>query len=114
MKIGWYIITKSYKGGGSKFIFHITKKVQGRFDNDWDELLNYIGEHTGGGHNYGYNIKSRYKGKKKPRVTETYTAGWEKDKNGKEKFPFVAIRKEKLVGVLRFTKTTQESLIISR
>lgn len=101
MKTGWYLIRKYFKGGGDKFAFHITKKIQEMFDNDWDELFEYIGEHTGGGHNYGYTINSNYKGKKKPKITETYTAGWEKDKNGKDKFPLVPIRKKKLVRTLR-------------
>ena len=54
MKYIWYKVRKSFKGGGSEFQIkvpdiNLTKET-------WDELLEWIGENTGGGHAYGYRI----------------------------------------------------------
>lgn len=57
LKPGWYLITKYFRGGMDKYAFKITKKIQKRFE-DFDELLEYIGEHTDGGSEDGYNIKA--------------------------------------------------------
>ena len=62
-KLGWYLITKAFKGGGDYYAIRLTKEMSDRFDS-WDDFLEYIGENTGGGHNYGYSIKARHKNKK--------------------------------------------------
>ncbi len=68
-KLGWYLITKSFRGGSQQFAFRITKKIAEKFD-AWDNLFEYIGEHTGGGHENGYSISAKYQ-KHKPNVKET-------------------------------------------
>ncbi len=104
-KCGWYLITKSFKGGGDKYLFKITKKIKERFE-DWDELFEFIGEHTGGGHAYGYRLTSNYKRKKKPKVMETKY----KFNNGKGRM----VKKKKQVKTLRFATVQSEGLVCGK
>jgi hypothetical protein len=59
-KIGWYIIEKHYRGGCSKYALRLTRKIQKMYP-DWDELFDYIGENTNGGHESGYNLHANLK-----------------------------------------------------
>lgn len=72
IKLGWYKITKSFQGGMHEFAFEVTKEIQENFS-DCETLLEHIGKHTDGGHNYGYKIYARHcKGKPKIKNTLTY------------------------------------------
>lgn len=86
-KLGWYLITKSFRGGGSQFALRITKKITEQFDT-WNDLFEYIGEHTDGGHENGYRISAKY----------------QKNKPGKSI----------VNGTLRFASVTKETLVVKR
>ena len=56
MKWKWLKIKKYYKGGGSEFqIRYPDIKISGE---TWDEILEYVGDNTGGGQAYGYDIRT--------------------------------------------------------
>lgn len=53
----WHRITKSYKGGRNEFQIAVPKGVRLSKD-DWDEILDWLGENTTGGLSYGYSINA--------------------------------------------------------
>ena len=85
-KLGWYLITKKFRGGEHRFALKLTKKIVNKFQNikiigkppgtvvetglNWDELFEYIGEHTDGGHADGYNLTAKFC-KTKPKADYT-------------------------------------------
>lgn len=54
----WYKVTKYYQGGMSEFQIMIPAGIK-LSKSDWDSVLEWIGENTSGGHNYGYRLKTR-------------------------------------------------------
>ena len=68
-KLGWYLIEKYFRGGSHQFAIRITKKIAEKFGT-WDDLFEYIGEHTGGGHESGYRITAKYQ-RNKPDIKKT-------------------------------------------
>ena len=68
-KLGWYLIEKFFRGGSRQFAMRITKKIAEQFGT-WDDLFEYIGEHTDGGHESGYRIIAKYQ-KNKPDIKDT-------------------------------------------
>ena len=59
----WHKITKFYKGGMSEFQIAVPKGIR-LTKSEWDEILEWVGDNTTGGHNYGYRIKTRRLGDK--------------------------------------------------
>lgn len=59
----WYVVEKSYRNGSNLYAFQTAI-----LDEKWEnyDLLEYIGEHTNGGHSYGYRIENLRKCKSKP------------------------------------------------
>ncbi len=112
MRLGWYLITKGYKGGRDTYLFRITKNIIKRFE-DWDELFEFIGEDTGGGHNYGYNITSTYKGRKKKNWKETVTVYSKKKFYMKNNVKLPKLVKKQIpIKTLRLGISKSEGLII--
>lgn len=58
MPLGWYLITKDFRGGSRSYGLKITEEIRSKYSNAWDELFEYIGDNTDGGHCSGYTIKS--------------------------------------------------------
>lgn len=54
----WHKITKFYKGGCSEFQIAVPKGIR-LTKSEWDEILEWLGENTSGGHAYGYSIRTR-------------------------------------------------------
>ena len=55
-KLGkWAQLKKFYQGGSRQACVLITREIIDYFGNE-EELSEYFGENTGGGHNYGYRI----------------------------------------------------------
>ncbi len=50
----WYKVTKTFQGGSWTKYVHLPDKV--KVDANW---LDDFGDHTEGGHNYGYQIKAK-------------------------------------------------------
>lgn len=51
----WHRIEKFYKGGCSKFQIATPKGIR-LSRAEWEGILEWLGENTSGGHNYGYSI----------------------------------------------------------
>ena len=70
-------IEKTYRGGNDKFVIAIDKQVfKDNFETE-EELLEWIGEHTNGGHNYGYKVYSN-RIYKIPKKYDCYTIDYQK------------------------------------
>lgn len=54
----WHKVTKFYKGGRSMFQIAVPKGVRLSKD-DWETILEWLGENTNGGHSYGYSMNTR-------------------------------------------------------
>lgn len=52
----WYKLTKSYKGGRGEFQIRVPAARLNK--DDWECIFEWIGEHTDGGHAYGYSINA--------------------------------------------------------
>lgn len=61
----WYEVTKFYKGGRSVFQIAIPKGVR-LTKGERETLLEWLGDNTNGGHNYGYTINTRRLRRKSP------------------------------------------------
>jgi hypothetical protein len=61
---GWYLVTKYYRGGMTTYALKVTKEIQGRFDDDMEELQLYIGDNTDGGTENGWTVKTEYQATK--------------------------------------------------
>ena len=71
----WRKVKKFYKGGCSEFQIAIPKGVRLNRD-DWNSILEWLGENTGGGHNYGYSMKtSRLRAQSKTLRVVRYPSG---------------------------------------
>lgn len=57
MKYQWYKITKHFSGGSNEFQIRVPRDTKLSKSN-WDSILEYLGENTSGGHNYGYSIRA--------------------------------------------------------
>lgn len=55
-KYDWYKVTKTFRGGENQFQIRVPKTKLSK--DDWQEILDYIGENTNGGHSAGYNIST--------------------------------------------------------
>ena len=66
MKYKWYQVSKSFRGGRSEYQIRVPEIELTK--DDWDDILEWIGDNTSGGHNYGYNIKTKELGDKDPRL----------------------------------------------
>jgi hypothetical protein len=64
MKDGWRLFRKSYRNATDYYALYVDEIVKNNFGEN-NDLCEYIGEHTDGGHNYGYEIKC-YNLKDKP------------------------------------------------
>jgi len=51
-------VSKFFKGGCGEFQIAVPKGVR-LTKADWETILEWLGENTNGGHNYGYNMKTR-------------------------------------------------------
>jgi len=74
MKYLWYKIKKSYKGGFSEFQIKMPNIPINK--DDWDELFEYIGENTDGGHSEGYSIKADLLKKKDTKLKVYQYPSW--------------------------------------
>ena len=54
----WHKVTKSFKGGRSEFQIAVPKGVR-LTKGEWETILEWLGENTNGGHNYGYGIETK-------------------------------------------------------
>lgn len=54
----WHKVTKSYKGGSNDFQIAVPKGVR-LTNSEWQDILEWLGENTSGGHAYGYSMKTR-------------------------------------------------------
>lgn len=57
-KYDWHKVTKHYKGGVSEFQIRLPSGVKLSKD-DWECVLEWLGENTDGGHAYGYSMQTR-------------------------------------------------------
>lgn len=58
MADAWHKVTKHFKGGSREYQIRVPDGVR-LSKAEWEDVLEWIGEHTTGGHNYGYRIHSR-------------------------------------------------------
>ncbi len=73
MKYDWYSIEKFYKGGSKQFQIRIPSTVTKQ--EDFDEIMEYIGENTSGGHSEGYRLTRKKLAGKDPELKiERYPA----------------------------------------
>ncbi len=73
MKYTWYKLEKWYQGGKSEFQIRVPNVKLTK--DDWDTLLEWIGDNTIGGHNYGYRIQETKLDKQSPSLkVQTYPA----------------------------------------
>jgi hypothetical protein len=54
----WVKVTKTFRGGSTSWQIRLPKGVK-LSKREWDTILEWIGEHTHGGHNYGYELRTR-------------------------------------------------------
>jgi len=59
----WHKVSKFFKGGCREFQIATPKGIRLTRD-EWDAILEWLGENTNGGHNYGYSMKTRRLNKK--------------------------------------------------
>lgn len=55
--MSWHKITKSFKGGHDEYQIRIPDGVR-LTKGEWETVLEWLGEHTSGGHAYGYSINT--------------------------------------------------------
>ena len=47
------LIRKYFQGGHGKYYAYVPRSVRGK---DWSWIMDWVGEHTTGGHNYGWQV----------------------------------------------------------
>jgi hypothetical protein len=55
---GWYFFEKHYRNACDRYAIKITDYIRERFGTE-QYMLEYVGENTHGGHNYGYRIECK-------------------------------------------------------
>src|ERR1035437_720631 len=61
----WYLFEKHFRGGMGRYAMKITPEIKQWFETE-ETLMEYIGENTDGGSNYGYTIYPKLYKRKPP------------------------------------------------
>lgn len=56
-KFNWHKVSKSYQGGSHDFQIQVPAIKLSK--DDWECILEWLGEHTSGGRAYGYSMRTR-------------------------------------------------------
>lgn len=57
--LGWYRVTKTFRGGQSVYGFRLTRSILGQYG-DLEALMECLGDSTEGGHSAGYDITMKH------------------------------------------------------